>query len=531
MKVRPPQGDVAGSDHLSGRLSDSGFSLPDETMKALPVNGSASVEMAGMPGQLQIDIREAEERTTSFMEALNAQTLGASAPLNAMQREFASRMSAFDAIDENMSHARMLESAMRSDLESQVQRMNTIGDTYRHHQALLEDTVAAEMLRNQRALDQLHEGVVVKWDLANRNIASVSEQIFGQVKAFDAINSLSPLEDVSKKFERLMRPFEEANRTMQLAQSFGKSLGTSNALQEMFAASSGLFGKLESLSTIASSTGLTSSLITESQAALRAFDSRLGEQLSVVAGSASADRLISGFSTDSALFRAVDPLDAWQKLTSTFAESGVFDRTVDGEIELRETDKHQLPVHSHGFAQSGAVIVTREELQGLVDRIVDKAVGERERTFLEAVELIAAEIRAQRTPLLEKMLWSVFVPILISLFFALLNPFFDFYVKDMLTPRADQPTVRQLKSEVKKHVLNTASDRRVLTSLRFVSCRKLEVHRGPKLRSPVLGELGFGRIVTAMRREKSWTLVALGDGAGNIAIQGWVLSRYLSTFR
>ena len=174
----------------------------------------------------------------------------------------------------------------------------------------------------------------------------------------------------------------------------------------------------------------------------------------------------------------------------------------------------------------GSTTLTRSEVQSLVDQIADRAFAQSTGRLEKAVAAIVAEIASLRNPTLEKLLTWLIFPIIVAAMFSIINPVADFYIKEALSVNE-----RQMKKNIRKHVLASVDDSAQLDSYRFVSTKVLDVYLNPSAKSPVLGRIHFGQSLLLLEKNKAWSLVAWSDDDGSVALQGWVFSRYLSKFR
>jgi hypothetical protein len=220
-------------------------------------------------------------------------------------------------------------------------------------------------------------------------------------------------------------------------------------------------------------------------------------------------------------------------LTRDFLQSN--GTTIDGLVEsitpsawpVSYSDAvDSVAIRNDSTLSVGATTLHCSEIQGLVDQIADKAFKQSESNIENAISAIIVEIRALRNPALEKILTYVLFPIIIGLIFAILNPIADYYIKERLTANE-----RVEKKNIRKHIVTSIGDQVRLASYRFVSVKSLAVHLNPSAKSPTLEYLRFGQVVFLVEKGKDWSRVAWVDEDGNVAVQGWVFSRYLNKFR
>ncbi|SAK49125.1 hypothetical protein AWB80_01305 [Caballeronia pedi] len=88
---------------------------------------------------------------------------------------------------------------------------------------------------------------------------------------------------------------------------------------------------------------------------------------------------------------------------------------------------------------------------------------------------------------------------------------------------------REAKKEVNARGLDlfSAAER---PYLRFTTATKLTVHQNPKVRSPVIDVLRFGKVVRSMKKDGAWLDIEYLDADTGELKSGWVLLRYTSAF-
>jgi cell fate (sporulation/competence/biofilm development) regulator YlbF (YheA/YmcA/DUF963 family) len=166
------------------------------------------------------------------------------------------------------------------------------------------------------------------------------------------------------------------------------------------------------------------------------------------------------------------------------------------------------------------------EIQQIANEIADRTFNRSSEQIEYVITTLVAEIRALKNPALEKLLSLLVYPIIVALIFSIINPITDFYIKESLGAEK-----RETEKKIKKHVLASTKDRAALDSYRLVSRGFLDVRANPSATSPALGRLHFGQVVMLIEKRKDWSLVAWSDDETEVAIQGWVFSRYLGKFR
>lgn len=203
--------------------------------------------------------------------------------------------------------------------------------------------------------------------------------------------------------------------------------------------------------------------------------------------------------------------NSWQLASNSFADDIVFRE--DNTISV------------------GSTSLSSTEIQSLVDQISAKVVEQSTRQLMPIVRAIFDELASLKNPALAKWLALVIIPVVINALFSLVNPVSDYYLKAALERGSGQLSVREMKQDVRKHVAKSVERPADLDSYRFVSTKNLEVRTNPAVKSPILGNLHFGQVLVLVEKRKAWSLVAWSDDDGNIALQGWVFSRYVSKFK
>lgn len=190
--------------------------------------------------------------------------------------------------------------------------------------------------------------------------------------------------------------------------------------------------------------------------------------------------------------------------------------SVDGGITVNAD--HSVTLDSATLSSS--------EIQQIANEIADRTFNQSYERIEHVIATLVAEIRALKNPPLEKLLSLLVYPIVVALIFSIVNPIMDFYVKESLGAEK-----REVEKKIKKYVLASTKDSAALDSYRLVSRKVLDVRANPSATSPPIGRLCFGQVVLLIEKRKDWSLVAWSDDETEVAIQGWVFSRYLGKFR
>jgi len=190
--------------------------------------------------------------------------------------------------------------------------------------------------------------------------------------------------------------------------------------------------------------------------------------------------------------------------------------TVDGGITVNADNTVTLD----------STTLSCSEIQQIANEIADRTFNRSSEQIEYVITKLVAEIRALKNPALERFFSLLVYPIIVALIFTIVNPITDFYIKESLNTEK-----REIEMKIKKHVLAATKGSATLDSYRLVSRKSLDVRVNPSATSPALGRLYFGQVVVLIEKRKNWSLVAWSDDENEVAVQGWVFSRYLGKFR
>lgn len=240
-------------------------------------------------------------------------------------------------------------------------------------------------------------------------------------------------------------------------------------------------------------------------------------------------------------FRLQDPLKEYQEAMkatqSSMREISDGLKALGLENILKKISQQEWPL-AHATVDGGITVnadntvtldsttLSCSEVQQIANEIVDRTFNRSSEQIETVVATLVAEIRALKNPPLEKFLSLLIYPIIVALIFSIINPITDYYIKESLGAEK-----REVAKKIRKHVLASTSDIGALDAYRLVSRKYLDVRTNPSAQSPSLGRLQFGQVVMLIERRKDWSLVAWSDDETEVAIQGWVFSRYLGKFR
>lgn len=185
-----------------------------------------------------------------------------------------------------------------------------------------------------------------------------------------------------------------------------------------------------------------------------------------------------------------------------------------------------IKVNADNTVTLDSTTLSCSEIQQIANEIADRTFNRSSEQIEYVITKLVAEIRALKNPALEKFLSLLVYPIIVGLIISIVNPIADFYVKEFFSAEK-----REVERKIKRHVLSATEDRATLNSFRLVSRKFLDVRVNQSATSPALGRLYFGQVVVLIEKRKDWSLVAWSDDDNEVAVQGWVFSRYLSKFQ
>lgn len=184
-----------------------------------------------------------------------------------------------------------------------------------------------------------------------------------------------------------------------------------------------------------------------------------------------------------------------------------------------------IDVNSDNTVTIDSTTLSCVDIQQIANEIADKTFNRSSEQLGYAITTLVAEIRALKNPALERIISLLVYPIIVALIFSIVNPIADFYIKDSLSAEK-----LELK-KIKKHILAATENVVTLDSYRLVSREFLDARANPSARSQAFRRLYRGQVVVLIEKRKDWSLVAWSDDESEVAVQGWVFSRYLSKFR
>jgi hypothetical protein len=229
------------------------------------------------------------------------------------------------------------------------------------------------------------------------------------------------------------------------------------------------------------------------------------------------------------LTAVADPLGLYRRMTEQLYGSSTWGITQqvqdmldalesvarDIDSVASDTDRADQQIDEDDVARvSGLVDTSRDTVSFSPDSILQFV-----HAWMSAYEQLAS--------VQDKKIFATYIyPVIVALVFSLINPYFDFVVKQRLEA-ANKSSEKAVKSAARESGIPT----HVIENFRFVSAQRLDVRRNGKMRSPTVGFLSFGQPVEILKKDGDWTLVHYSDSESDTAIQGWVLSRYLKRYR
>lgn len=151
-------------------------------------------------------------------------------------------------------------------------------------------------------------------------------------------------------------------------------------------------------------------------------------------------------------------------------------------------------------------IEVRNAITQVSDAVTHQRLQKLEEQLIEFVE----QSKQQLSPALQ----AIFIPLVLSLFFAFFNPVAEFVAQKYL----DDDTQMQ----------KTTSDQSPsLTSFRLVKRKVLSVRAKASRNARALGNLHADQVVTMIEERDEWALVSWSNQDNSLSLQGWVLSKYL----
>lgn len=125
----------------------------------------------------------------------------------------------------------------------------------------------------------------------------------------------------------------------------------------------------------------------------------------------------------------------------------------------------------------------------------------------------------------QALLLHLWLPFIVSIAAAMCTPLLEDWWKNL-----ESTDTRNAKKEIITRA-EDAYPSETLRGFRFVKATVLHVREADSIKSNVVSELSFGKVVRVISRRGGWILVEYMDDHTDELAQGWVFGRYLSRFR
>lgn len=211
-----------------------------------------------------------------------------------------------------------------------------------------------------------------------------------------------------------------------------------------------------------------------------------------------------------------------EALASQLAQSSHLEREYSSVRRLQQL-LQETSLSDVAFTADGELQVSGEsiEIDGS-ERTLEQVIIQSEEP-IGLLEGILAWL-SSLAPAVRAAVLYVLLPYVISIVANINTPMHEEWWKSI---RSDRP--REAKKELRAEALGSYTAI-TLAGFRFVSAKELTVHMNPRQQSPILVSLRFGVVVRPITRHGSWTYVEYSDPASGETQQGWLLSRYITSF-
>lgn len=406
-----------------------------------------------------------------------------------------------------------MSNSARFEIKNTLQTLNAINSIKGMHESLMPQTqllkgmTQRDVLMGRDAissLNKLHKSFVSE-SLLLKN-SSIRDSLMGR----DAINSLSKLHKSIVSESLLLKSASIRDSLM------GRDVINSLHGLRRSAASESLFLK---------STSLRDSLkVIEANDSMRALrDSILIQSQSSIGESLRNSLKILG--DVSSIGRSLQSLNSTQVNESIESIFNSLETLSDDRIGLQAEDVANVNIDHDGQISLGDDSIAEDELKFISIQIMNSAFTSDEESLAEKLDRLIELISSQKNSFIQKLLWMLIPSIMVGMVFLFLNPIGDFYIKESLTKNDKKHVVK----EVRAKVLGFDPSGLIISSFRIVSADMLNVRLESTKKSPVVGILYLGSVVEVLEKRRNWTLVSWQSG--DIAMQGWVYSRYLKKLR
>lgn len=207
------------------------------------------------------------------------------------------------------------------------------------------------------------------------------------------------------------------------------------------------------------------------------------------------------------------------------------------DIEIDEDGTMTITGETLSIATVKEALITNLRDSGLLDviRRMDENVTRLEQSYSRQSGRILAieEAVNNMVRLVSEMKESKIKMFLQGLILALL---FNFISNNFVTPLTQPFTDIPVKAIVKLYrkdakVATASIDHEALKQFKFVTMPALKVRAGGRMKSHIVAEAKLGQVVTVVRKDRNWTLVEYIDRHTEDFISGWVLTRYIESFK
>lgn len=240
--------------------------------------------------------------------------------------------------------------------------------------------------------------------------------------------------------------------------------------------------------------------------------------------------------TEASLREALSETDLWQgceqlhqKATDIFNKidseqlKNILEeiQEVDARVNVPYRDKSAININATLVVALPAIEATFTGTSEGLSTDVALAIQEQTTTFAENAGQLLVQFEAQKNPLLQNAIITLFLLIL----FAYFNPIAAHQVETFL----NKSEKKQISKQTNRTVTSLPIDRTLLNLFRQVDADILHVRKRPNRSGEILGDLRYGQTVQIVKKQKNWTLARWENG--ETSIEGWVFTRYLKRFK
>jgi hypothetical protein len=230
-----------------------------------------------------------------------------------------------------------------------------------------------------------------------------------------------------------------------------------------------------------------------------------------------------------------DPLEKYQKTFGTISkiknplkeqQSDLFSFNLrDFENTAIDVNK-EITINDSGNISLSSTQILASELQSISNDIINNSTASISQSIEEAVNKLIIEIQKQKEPKLQKILMWFMYPLIIGIILAFINP-----VAEQIVRSNFSQSKKEMAKELRLNVQSSVQRPEILKVMKYVSADSLNVRAGASIKSDLIGELYFSSVVLIIEKRKNWLLIEWNNSDANIAVKGWVFSRYLKSFK